>query len=311
MKRNARSTILLVTVVILVLIAGLEFLLYTQVVAFLHPPKPGITINPNTLLLNVNESQFKTKDGAELHGWLIPGKPGYPVVIFAHDYGSDRAETLGKLEGLVSDLNKQGYFVFLFDFRGHGSSSGRSSLGYREADDMEGAIREVLKYKQIGRRVAVLGIGMGAIAAAEACSRVDEVKLVLLDSIYDNIPQRVTDTMLSQWPAARYVGTALYKAVDWNLKLVLGLSKTTIDPGAGMSHLFHRPVVFIETTPPNPAALKLYQAAKEPKELLQLGETAADDLMGDSRSRYKEELQKEIRKYFPPVTDQTTLEIPR
>ena len=55
--------------------------------------------------------------------------------------------------------------------------------------------------------------------------------------------------------------------------------------------------------------MRLYNAAKEPKELLQMGVTASDDLMGDSRTRYKDELMKKILEYFPANTDQQMIEI--
>ena len=310
-KRRGLIKFLYALVVLLILAGGLEYFLFRIVSGFTRPERKSASIDPNTLLLNTNEIPFRAQDGVELHGWLIPGKTGYPVFIIAHDYGSDRSETLGKLEGLISELNKQGYFIFLFDFRGHGSSGSQSALGYREPDDMEAALREVLKYRQIGRRIAVLGIGMGAIAAAEGSEKVDETKLVILDSIYDNIPDRYTDAILSEWPPGNFLRPVLLKAVDWNLRWILKIKDTSLHLPAYMSQDYHRPVVFVETTPPNLIALSLYQSAKEPKELLQLGETAADDLMGDSRTRYKDEIMKIIQKYFPPLTDQQTLEIPK
>lgn len=310
-KRRPLLKFLYFLIALLILAAGLEFLLFTKVSSFMRPDKKSMSINPNQLLLNVNEIPFRAQDGVELHGWLIPGKTGYPALIIAHDYGSDRSEMLGKLEGLISELNKQGYFIFLFDFRGHGSSGSQSSLGYRESYDVEAALREVLKYRQIGRRIAVLGIGMGAIAAAQGSEKVDETKLVILDSIYDNIPDRCTDAILSEWPPGNFLRPVLLKAVDWNLRWALKVNDTSLHLPGYMSQTYHRPVVFVETTPPNIIALKLYDAAREPKELLQLGETAADDLMGDSRTRYKDEIMKIIHKYFPPVTDQQTLEIPK
>ncbi|HSP06197.1 MAG TPA: alpha/beta fold hydrolase, partial [Acidobacteriota bacterium] len=310
-KYGILSKIFYILVILLVAAGVLEVLLFREVSNFRRPAKKEVSINPSTLLLNVNEIPFHTKDGIELRGWLIPGKPSYPAIIIAHDYGSDRSETLGKLEGLVSDLNKQGYFIFLFDFRGHGSSGSTSSLGLRESDDMEAALREVLKYRQIGRRIAVLGIGMGAIAASLACEKVDETKVVLLDSVYDDIPDRYTEAILSEWPAGNFMRPILLRAVDWNLRLALNIKDTNLHLRDHMPRLYHRPVVFVETTPPNPPARSLYDAAREPKEMLQLGETAADDLMGDSRTRYKEEIGKILKKYFPPVTDQQTMEIPK
>lgn len=310
MKRKYRRLIPLFVLLGVSALAGLfEVFLYRGVDSYSHPPRKAAAVNPVSLLLNVNEVPFKTQDGVELHGWLIPGKPGYPALIIAHDYGSDRSATLGKLEGLVSDLNKQGYFIFLFDFRGHGESASRSSLGYRESADVEAALREVLKYRQVGRRIGVMGIGMGAVAACMASAGIDETKLVILDSIEDDIPAKFTDQFLHDWPFSHFLGPLLLKAITWNLKTSLSIGDTDLHLAQVLPKLYPRAVLFVDTTPPAESAKTLYEAAKEPKELLQLGETAADDLMGDSRQRYKDELEAKIRKYLPAETDQQTLEI--
>ena len=294
---------------LLVLLLAAEWLLYSKIDSFTSPEKKTTAIDPKVFLLNVNEIPFRSADGVELHGWLIPGKVGYPAFIIAHNYGSDRAQTLGALEGLVAELNKQGYFVFLYDSRGHGSSGSRSYLGYKEANDMEAALREVLKYKQIGRRIGVLGIGMGAVAAIQACKRVDETKLIILDSVYDEIPGRITDSMTSAWPARDVLRKALLPLADWNLRWSLKIDDTKMQLERDMPGLYPRAVLFAENNPPSAVALRLYNAAKEPKELLQMGVTASEDLMGDARTRYKDELLKKIMEYFPAANDQQMLEI--
>ena len=80
---------------------------------------------------------------------------------------------------------------------------------------------------------------------------------------------------------------------------------------ADLPALYPRAVLFAEKNPPSETARKLYEAAKEPKELLQLGETASGELMGESKIKYKQELLVKILEYFPPQTDQQTLELPK
>jgi pimeloyl-ACP methyl ester carboxylesterase len=308
-KRRRLITVLIGVCVVLLVLGSVEFLLYTKVQHFSQPPRKESELDPNLLLLKVNEIPFRSADNVELHGWLIPGRTGYPALIIAHDYASNRSIALGKLEGLVSELSKLGYFVFLFDFRGHGASGSRSYLGYREAADVEAAIKEVLKYKQIGKRIGVLGIGMGAAAAVQACRGVVETKLVILDSVTTDIPGRITDELVSEWPFLKFSRPVLLQAVDWNLRRSLRLSSTALDLGKAMPELYPRAVLFAEPNPPSLLAKELYESAREPKEILQLGETAIDDLMGESRGRYKEELLVKIQEYFPAVDNQPTIEI--
>ena len=68
-------------------------------------------------------------------------------------------------------------------------------------------------------------------------------------------------------------------------------------------------MLFVERTPLSPGARRLYDATKEPKELIQLGETASGELIGDVRERYKTEIGDKILQYFPPSLTQQTIEI--
>lgn len=306
---GAAKKILFFLLTILVIAGSIEFALYKLLTQYTHVPPSRPEISPSTLLLNANEVGFRSSDGADLHGWLIQGKPGFPAMIIAHDYGSNRSDTLGKLEGLISSLNKQGYFIFLFDFRGHGNSKSSSALGYKEKLDLEAALKEVLKYKQIEPRIGVLGIGMGAIAATEVCGTVDAVKFVMLDTIYQDIPSKFADKIISDWAFLRYVRPALLQMVHLNFQQILKIPETELTLTKYMGTLYPKPVLFVERNPVDPDARMIYEATKEPKELIQLGETASGELIGDVRSRYKQELEVKILQYFPPSVQQTTLEI--
>jgi hypothetical protein len=67
--------------------------------------------------------KFTTADFVEIHGTYFPGPKGKkaPCVLLLHDLGKNRGE-----EGwsqLALALQKQGYAVLTFDFRGHGDST--------------------------------------------------------------------------------------------------------------------------------------------------------------------------------------------
>lgn len=299
-----------IAAVLLAILAGLEYLLYRQVTAFTNVAKKPEASEPRDLLLSANDITFQSDDGGDLYGWLIQGKPGYPAVLIAHDYGSNRSLTLVKLEGLITALNKQGYFIFLFDFRGHGKSNSSSALGYLEANDMSAALKAVLRYKQIGRRAAVLGVGMGAIAAAQAFHKVDEVKVLLLDSLYADIPARHTDSIIKEWPfltVSRYV---LKPAVGLNFRVLLK-TQSKLALHQQMADLYPKTVIFIEKEPLRKQAKDLYDVTREPKELLLLHQTATGELLGEDRQAYVSEVSGRVRKYLPPFNNEKQIELSR
>jgi pimeloyl-ACP methyl ester carboxylesterase len=71
---------------------------------------------------------FYTADGVELRGLFHPTRDAKnpkdaPVVVFLYPPGADRDMTKGDWGGLAKALNKEGYHVFQFDWRGHGKST--------------------------------------------------------------------------------------------------------------------------------------------------------------------------------------------
>jgi hypothetical protein len=153
---------------------------------------------------------------------------------------------------------------------------------------------------------------MGAIAAAEASPDVDEVKYVMFDQIYTDVARRHAAAILEDWPFLKILAEPFFDQIlAINLQLALGARSIQLNLEKRMPQQYPRPILFVETNPPSKTTVKLYEAAREPKELIQLGETATDDLTGDVRERYKIELEKKIQKYLPLVLKGTTLEITR
>src|SRR5687767_1063770 len=94
----------------LIVLGGIEYFLYKNLNKFIKGGHKEEVNDPKDILLSSNDINFEADDGTNLFGWLIQGKPGYPGVIIAHKYGTNRSVTLLKLEGLITSLNKQGYY---------------------------------------------------------------------------------------------------------------------------------------------------------------------------------------------------------
>lgn len=69
---------------------------------------------------------FRTADGVELHGLFhatTVSPNTAPVVVYLYPPGPDKDMTKGDWKDLTTKLNKEGYHVFQFDWRGHGKST--------------------------------------------------------------------------------------------------------------------------------------------------------------------------------------------
>jgi alpha-beta hydrolase superfamily lysophospholipase len=151
-----RTALELVSTRIVVLLAAL---LAACAVALMVSPARS-TAHP---CIKGNELWFRAADGAKLVGHRFGGqKPGArTAVVLAHMSAGDLCQWVPYARGLA----RQGFFVFPFDFRGHGFSEGRENHG-RSAADVAAAVRAVRKLG--ARKVIVVGASLGAIAALVA-----------------------------------------------------------------------------------------------------------------------------------------------
>ena len=121
-------------------------------------------------------------------GWFFPGLRGAPAIILCHGYESSRGELLT----LESALQDHQYNVFIFDFAGHGVNPGISTLGYREADEVRGAVDMLAKRDDVDpARFGLWGYNLGAYAALREAENDKRIRALVLDSVYDEPKQMV------------------------------------------------------------------------------------------------------------------------
>ena len=104
------------------------FLLY-QV---LRPPRNAAPFDLGVMMGRPTNFSFHLANGGSREGWFFPGLRGGPVIVVCHGYLSQRADVLT----LVTALQDREFNVFLFDFTGHGTSTGMPTLGYRETAEL-------------------------------------------------------------------------------------------------------------------------------------------------------------------------------
>ncbi len=92
-----------------------------------------------------DEVQFDTADKVELKGTFYPGTKKSPCVILLHKLGGNRQQK--GWDDLAQALNKAGYAVLSFDFRGHGDSTSVGARFWRDRHNLmlKGASRMASK----------------------------------------------------------------------------------------------------------------------------------------------------------------------
>ena len=197
---------LLFLLVVSVLFAGgAYFLLYSAT----HPPRDRTRLDPADLLLRTEEVTFHASDGVLLSGWLVKGAPRAPVILLCHDLGGSRSTLLGS----AVSLNRAGYPLLVFDFRGHGLSTGSGGyLGVDERRDILGAVEYLKTRNDVdGSRIGLWGIGMGAYAGALAALENPMIVALALDSLYPDVNAQLDRLVRARIPPVlRFVMPALH-----------------------------------------------------------------------------------------------------
>ena len=168
---------------------------------FFHPQKE-LTTNPVAEKFEPQDVFFKTADGLTLHGWFILTPDSAGTVLVFH----------GNAENLVTHVNsvlwlvKEGFNVFIIDYRGYGRSEGTSTV---EGIMLDGraALDTVFSLNGVEPgRVAVLGQSLGgavAIHTVATAPRSRDVRAVIVDSTFSgfrSIAREKLGSFFLTWP---------------------------------------------------------------------------------------------------------------
>jgi alpha-beta hydrolase superfamily lysophospholipase len=145
----------------------------------------------------LEDTYFYSLDGIKLNGWYIKANKGMPTVIYCHGQG----ENISMWQSIAEFLMKQGYGVFLIDYRGHGRSEGTPSESGLYID-LESAIKYLQEDKNIQKdRMILWGRSLGGAVVADIASRDSEFEAVILESTFTNIRAaaiHLTETKISE-----------------------------------------------------------------------------------------------------------------
>ncbi len=229
------------------LVVFLAFVFQDRMVFF---PDPNLTGNPGDIGLDYEDAWVESGDGYRLHGWFIPGpkEDARATALFLHGNAGNISHRLEMLK-IVHQL---GLNCFILDYRGYGQSEGSPSEQGLYAD-AEAAWNWLVQEKgQSSRDIICWGRSLGGAVAAYV-ARDKNPGALIIESSFTSLPE---------------LGQKLYPFLP--VKMV---SRVSFSTAKYVKHV-SCPVLIVHSPEDEivPFALgqRLYHAAKEPKEFLQI-----------------------------------------
>jgi fermentation-respiration switch protein FrsA (DUF1100 family) len=244
-------------------------------------PRDKKFVTPWELEVPHEEVSFRTEDGLLLRGWWLPSPEAKRTVIPLHGHRGARHHCVG----IAAALWRRGANVLLFDHRGRGSSEGDFiSLGYFETLDASAAIRYAL-IKAPGVPLGLLGYSVGAAVAVMAAARDARVKAIVSDSPFASEQELVRALLRKQiGPLCNPVATLSERLLPYD--------PAEVEPLKEVAKIAPRASLFIhglcDRTCDPEDSVRLYEAAREPKELWLLEEAGHCDAYFLDRETYCE-----------------------
>ena len=186
--------IYLIILFIVLVLALIYFILgYFIADSIIHMNRQPVPKYPLDNGMNFENIEFKTFDGVNIKGWLIPGNTN-KLIVMTHvggltKYGSTVSyKKFTKLYNqeieflkTAEHLHKAGYWVLMFDFRNHGESGsdpnkGIGGVGLKEYQDVVAAMDFINRRDDLkGMNVGFVSFCMGANSTIIAMSKQPEV----------------------------------------------------------------------------------------------------------------------------------------
>jgi len=269
------------------------FLLYQ----ILKPPRNPATFDLSVMMGHPTTFSFTLPDGTQREGWFFPGLRGAPTVVVSHGYTSQRADVLT----LVTALQEHEYNVFLFDYLGHGTTLGVTTLGYRETGELRAAIQALSTRDDVDpKHFGLWGVDMGGYVSLEVASADSRISAFVVDNAYDDpkdlVQIEVKRSGLTALPFVSRFCDFGFEMVEYPFRHEPPVS-IHLGTTRGVPKLFieseDRPALAADTG-------RIYVKAPDPK-LLVHDRLSYRDMPDDDRKAYENQVVNFFLQYMPPT----------
>lgn len=226
-------------------------------------PVPRASTSPSAAgLTGVAAVTIATEDGERLYGWWTPPRPGHGAIIVL----TGKGVVVSDYAGLFGDLAGQGFGVLAIDYRGNGASTGAPSEKGLRADAR--AAFDFVRGAAPEAKIAVYGESLGS-GIAVGLARDRKVAGVLLNSPYASV-RRLFELRGPPLPYRLLMADPLdSEALIGEIGVPVTILHGTADQAIPIGE-----------------ARRLYAAAKEPKEMIEVqGAQHGEVWFGPTRER--------------------------
>lgn len=183
-------------------------------------------IEPSSLTgVNRDDIYFETPDGFTLHGWLLKTTGmSYGTILYLHG----NAENISTHVNNVSWLVREGFNVFIFDYRGYGKSEGYPTIEGVHID-AEAALGWLVSLSdKTNGNIFIFGQSLGGAIAVYTVANTQYkkyVKALIIDSAFSSYRAIVRDKakeFFITWPFRHILAVLVsdyYSPVKWIKKI--------------------------------------------------------------------------------------------
>jgi pimeloyl-ACP methyl ester carboxylesterase len=263
----------------------------------LKPARNPASFDLSVMMGHPATFSFTIPGGAQREGWLFPGLRGAPAIVVCHGYQSQRADVLT----LVTALQDHQFNVFLFDFAGHGTSNGVTTLGYDETGELRAAVAALAARDDVDpQRVGLWGVEMGGYASLAVAETDKRIQALAVDNAYDSprdmLRFEIQKSGLNELPGVLKFTDFGFRMKNYAHRNDLPLS-ANLASTRGIAKLFvqadDRPALSDETR-------ALFVAAPEPKQTLR-ERLSYRDMTDDDRKAYESQIVNFFLQNIPPA----------
>lgn len=225
---------------------------------FFYPDK-DYALTPDELRIPYQDVYFRASDGTRLHGWFLPAREEpIATVLFLHG----NAQNISTHIASIYWLTERQFDVFLLDYRGYGVSEGRPSLEGVHAD-AEAALKHLAEEVAVdGETLIVFGQSLGGAIAIRTVARSPyrhRIKALIVEGVFASYPQIAREKLAELW-------------LTWPLQFIpYATVSASYDALKAVPSISPIPLIIVhggaDAIVPPGHAHRLYEAAREPKEL--------------------------------------------
>lgn len=240
---------------------------------FIYFPEPLYVASPAQVGLAYEEVTFPAMDATQLHGWLIPGQTAAPVVLFCMGNAGNISHRLETLQL----LHQIGVTVFIFDYRGYGTSEGQANETGTYSDTA-GAMNFLHNRGWPAERIIIFGRSLGAAISLES-SLSKPVAGLIMESSFTSIKEMgrhhypLLNTFLGWLIDAKYNNLTKIEGLKTPLLIIHGKKDNICPPGM---------------------AEKLYARAPQEKQILWIPGAGHNDCLVVGGERYLRTLRQVV-----------------